>query len=494
MEQITLGTAGHIDHGKSALVLALTGQDPDRWAEEKRRGITLDLGFAHFEPVQGKRVSLVDVPGHEGLIHNMLAGAQGFSGVLLVVAADEGPMPQTIEHFRLLQLLGIKRGLVVLTKTDLADPDLIELLKLELAELFLGSFIESAPILEVSAKTGAGIEALKSAIVSQFFPAPKPTGPFRLAIDRAFSLKGFGTVVSGTALSGDCTLESPLWLYPQAKAVKIRGIQSSGAVTEGAQAGMRLAFNLSGITTEEIERGMQLAEPGSLLVTRRIGVRLEPIEAEASRIKPRKWVQAFCHAAKTRAEIIPLGAFAPKLGPTYCLLKLEQPLALRPGDRLVLRGGEPERSLAGAQVLALDGPLGRRDRPLLAQWLLDLDQGDEGRRILAALALAGLKGLNQTELGLRLELSKKALERQIQTLLASQAILEPDKNSKRLFHPDPAKRLIRFFQSQLAHFHQSHPEEAGAPADYFYGKSARFLEPQLVNGFLSWAARQNLLA
>ncbi|MDT8447526.1 MAG: selenocysteine-specific translation elongation factor [bacterium] len=494
MQQITLGTAGHIDHGKSALIQHLTGTDPDRLKEEKARGITLDLGFAHYQASETRRISFVDVPGHEGLVHNMLAGAQGFSGVLLCIAADEGPMPQTIEHFNLCRLLGIQRGLVVLTKVDLAERDLLDLLRLELAELFAGSFLEKAPVFEVSAKTGQGIEALKEALAGPLFDPQEPSGPFRLPIDRAFSLKGFGTVVSGTVLSGQADKNSALWLYPEEKAVKLRGIQSASEEAASVRAGMRAAFNLAALAKEEIQRGFQLAEPHSLIVTQRLGIWLEPLAQEAERIKPRRWVKVFAHAAQAMGQLIPIDSFEPSTGPLYCLLKLDRPLALRFGDRLILRGGSPERSLGGALSLALTGPLNRRSRALLGELLPQLHQPGAEGQIEALVRLAGLGGLKTDQLGPRLGLGHKASERAVAALLARQALLQPDKSEALLIAPREARRVVDFFIRALQSYHKNHPEALGAPAEYFFGKVGRILPPGRVTGLLAWALRQNLLA
>lgn len=494
MQRITLGTAGHIDHGKTALIQALTGENPDRLKEEKERGITVDLGFAHWQAGPKRQISFVDVPGHEGLVHNMLAGAQGFSGVLLCIAADEGPMPQTIEHFNLCRLLGLSQGAVVLTKADLADAELIDLLKLELAELFEGSFLESAPILTTSIKTGQGLSELKELLQGPHFSPPEPSGPFRLPIDRSFSLKGFGTIVSGTVLSGQADLESPLHLFPEEQPVKLRSIQSGGQEASSIQAGMRAALNLSGLSTEQVGRGQQLAQPGSLVVTQRLGVKLVPLPGEAHRIKARKPVKLFAGAAQVMGQLIPLKDFAPEAGPLYCLLKLEAPLALRFKDRLILRGSTPERSLGGAFALALKGPLNRRSRGLLSELLPQLEQGEPEAQIEALVRLSGPAGLGRSQLNTHLGLSAKAAERALASLLARQLVIEPDKTEGALMAPEAAKRLGQFFQKALARYHQAQPTELGAPAQYFYGKVSRLLPGGRVNGLLAWAVRQNLLA
>src|SRR5580698_5104400 len=251
MKHVIVGTAGHIDHGKSALVAALTGTDPDRLEEEKRRGITIDIGFA-FLNLGEIRIGFVDVPGHERFVRNMLAGAGGIDLVLLVVAADESVKPQTREHFDICRLLGIRSGVIALTKSDLAEPDV------------RGPFLEGAPIIEVSAKTGAGLDALKAAIESaaQSAPGKDSTRHFRLPIDRAFVMKGFGTVVTGTLVSGSIRTEDEVELFPQQRRLRVRGLHSGGSAVAQAVAGQRTAVNLAGIELEELHRGMALAAPG----------------------------------------------------------------------------------------------------------------------------------------------------------------------------------------------------------------------------------------
>src|SRR5580693_5921762 len=274
-KSVIVGTAGHIDHGKSSLVEALTGTDPDRLAEEKRRGITIDLGFAFLESA-GIRLGFIDVPGHERFVSNMLAGAAGIDLVLLVIAADESIKPQTREHFDICRLLGVTRGVVALTKSDLVDADMLGLVRLEVEEYLRGSFLERAPIVPVSAKTGAGLTELKTALdsVAAEIPGKDAARYFRLPIDRAFAMKGFGTVVTGTLLSGSVGAEDEVELFPGGKRLRVRGVQSGGKAVERATAGQRTAVNLSGIDYADVKRGMSLATPERFRATRRVDVRL----------------------------------------------------------------------------------------------------------------------------------------------------------------------------------------------------------------------------
>jgi selenocysteine-specific elongation factor len=278
MRHLVIGTAGHIDHGKSALVRALTGTDPDRLKEERARGITIDLGFAHLE-VDATSVAFVDVPGHERFVKNMLAGATGIDGVVLVVAADESVMPQTREHFDICRLLRVETGIVALTKADLVDAETIDLVALEVRELVAGSFLEGAPIVAVSSRTGRGLEELREALraLAGRLRDRDPAGPTRLAIDRVFSVRGFGSVVTGTLASGVIRVDDELELWPSGRGVKVRGLQGHGVAIDEAGPGQRVAVNLAGVEVGDIERGETLASPSTLSVTRRIDAAIEAL-------------------------------------------------------------------------------------------------------------------------------------------------------------------------------------------------------------------------
>jgi len=256
MREIILGTAGHVDHGKTSLIKALTGIETDRLKEEKKRGITIELGFAHLDLPCGHRLGIVDVPGHEKFIRNMVAGAAGMDLVAFIIAADEGIMPQTVEHFDICKLLGVKDGLIILTKKDMVDEEWLEMVAEEVRDFFKDSFLEEAPLISVSSTTGAGIEAVKQALDDKVraLDFQEEFGPFRLAVDRVFSMKGFGTVITGTSLSGRISVGDELTFYPGELNARIRGIQVHGKEVELVEAGHRTAINLQGIEKEEINR------------------------------------------------------------------------------------------------------------------------------------------------------------------------------------------------------------------------------------------------
>ena len=360
MKHIIVGTAGHIDHGKTALVKALTGIDADRLEEEKRRGITIDLGFAHLQLTPALRLGFVDVPGHERFVKNMLAGVGGIDLVLFVIAADESIKPQTREHFDICRLLGIGGGVIALTKADLVDADILGLVKLEVEEMVKGSFLESAPIVPVSSVTGAGLDRLRGALAMAAGAAPEKSaaGHFRLPIDRVFSVKGFGTVATGTLISGTVSREQTVEAYPHGRPLRVRGIEVHGAAAERAVAGQRTAVNLADIEPAELERGDVLSEPGRFHAVTRVDCRLQLL-ASAKPLKHRAPVHFHSGTAEIGAEVRLLGGASVLRpgGEAYARLVLKQPALLLPGDRFIVRMFSPVVTIGGGVVLDLpDNP------------------------------------------------------------------------------------------------------------------------------------------
>jgi selenocysteine-specific elongation factor len=363
VKHVIAGTAGHIDHGKTALVRALTGIETDRLAEEKRRGISIDLGFAHLD-LGDYRIGFVDVPGHERFVRNMLAGAQGIDLVIFVVAADESIKPQTLEHFEICRLLGVRAGLIVLTKADLVESDVLELVRLEVEELVRGSFLEGAPVVYASAVTGAGLDELRGELarVAAAVREKDSSRHFRLPVDRAFSMRGFGTVVTGTLIAGAVSLEQEVELHPLQRRLRIRGIQVHGAPVERAVAGQRTALNLSSIEASEIARGMTLASPGLLRSTRCVDCRFELLRS-ARPLKNRAPLHFHLGTAEVEAEARLLdgrAALAPG-AQTWVRFLLRDPVLALPGDRFIARMFSPVVTIGGGEVLDVDGP--RRIRP-----------------------------------------------------------------------------------------------------------------------------------
>ena len=399
MKSLIVGTAGHIDHGKSALVKALTGTDPDRLEEEKRRGITIDIGFAHLDlPSPGGemlRLGFVDVPGHERFVRNMLAGVGGIDLVLLVIAADESIKPQTREHFDICRLLGIRRGITVLTKSDLVDRDTLEVVRLEVEDFLRGSFLEGAPLLAVSSKTGAGLEELKQALEQAAGEAQQrdASALARLPIDRVFVMKGFGTVVTGTLLAGTIGKEEELEIFPGQRRVRVRGVQVHGQSAERATAGQRTALNLAGVSKEELARGMMLAPPNTLRTTSRADVTLALLPS-ARPLKERARVHLHAYTAETVAEVVLYGAKQLAPGQSgYAQLRTAEPMLLLPGDRFILRQFSPVVTIGGGTVLDA-APLAGKSAKESAEALLGvLAQGSAQEVLATRVARRGKTGL-----------------------------------------------------------------------------------------------------
>ena len=407
MKSVIVGTAGHIDHGKTALVKALTGIDADRLAEEKRRGITIDIGFAHLElpaPDGNKiRLGFVDVPGHERFVRNMLAGVGGIDVVLLVIAADEGVKPQTREHFDICRLLGIRCGITVLTKSDAVDTETLEVVRLEVEDYVRGSFLDSAksPMVAVSALTGAGLDQLKSAMAqaASEVAAKDSAALARLPIDRVFTIKGFGTVVTGTLVAGTIRKsdEEELELFPARKRVRVRGVQVHGAAAESAVAGQRTALNLAGVSTEDLARGMTLATADTFRATSRVDVRLSLLPS-AKPLKDGAGLHFHAYTSETMAEVRFYGAKILKPGDdAYAQLRFAEAMLLLPRDHFIVRQFSPVVTIGGGVVLDAS-PLTRKWRAEDAIAFLKIMRDGSTEQMLAArVARRGALGLRIDE-------------------------------------------------------------------------------------------------
>lgn len=369
---IIVGTAGHIDHGKTALIKALTGTDTDRLPEEKKRGITIDLGFAELT-LGEHRIGFVDVPGHERFVKNMLAGASGIDLVLLVIAADEGVMPQTREHFDICRLLGVQNGLVVLTKKDLVDEELLELVRLEAAELVEGSFLQGAPVVAVSSKTGEGIIELKDTLtrIAKNVTARHDDMVTRLPIDRSFTVKGFGTVVTGTLASGSIKEGVEMELMPTGRSFRVRGLQTHGKETKSASGGQRVAVNLAGVDQDEIERGMTLSEPGTLKPIQIFDAQIEVLKSAPRPVRSRQRVRVHIGTAEVLARVHVINA-AGEIAPGSTdlgQLRLETPVTAVMTEAFIIRSYSPQTTIAGGTVID-PLPLKHRTRDTAAARLL----------------------------------------------------------------------------------------------------------------------------
>ena len=355
MKNIIIGTAGHVDHGKTTLIKALSGIDTDRLIEEKKRGITIELGFAHIPNDAGYNIGVIDVPGHEKFIKHMLAGIGGIDFVLFVVAADEGIMPQTREHFEILSSLGIDDGIIAVTKTDMVDDEWLEMLLEEVEDYFKGSFLEGKPVIPVSAATGEGISELKAEIIAKCDRENKRREEkelFRLPVDRVFTMQGFGTVVTGTLMDGNVRTGDDIIIYPAGRKAKVRGIQTYGKDTDLAVAGQRTAINLSGVSKEDIDRGDIVAYPDAVTVTNMIDAELSIFSSTDRVVLNNSRVHLYCGSDEVLCKVILLDRDALSAGETaYAQLRLEEPAAVRRGDRFIIRFYSPIITVGGGRII-----------------------------------------------------------------------------------------------------------------------------------------------
>ena len=457
LKSVIVGTAGHIDHGKSTLIEALTGTHPDRLEEEKRRGITIDLGFAFLEE-GGVRFGFVDVPGHERFVKNMLAGASGIDLVLLVIAADEAIRPQTREHFEICRLLGVQRGVIALTKSDLVDADTLGLVRLEAEEFVKGSFLAGAPILPVSAKTGTGITELQTALVqvARELGSRDMARYFRLPIDRCFPVKGFGTVVTGTAISGQVAAGEDVELLPAHQVLRVRGLHSGGKTVERVEAGQRSAVNLSAIEHTAIQRGMVVASPGRFRATRRMDVRLELLPSVPT-LKHHAQVHFHAGTAETVAEVyLHDGASILPGASALAHFKLQDEIVLGRGDRFIVRQFSPVVTIGGGAIL---DPLARRpsrkDTGRIA-YLATLEKGTR-EEILAALAERNILGVSLQEIVARTEWLESEVRATAENLVKTKQVrivaYEPLLVLSEKVYADICEKLL----ARVERFHNENP-------------------------------------
>ncbi|MFA5911128.1 MAG: selenocysteine-specific translation elongation factor [Vicinamibacterales bacterium] len=467
MTNLVVGTAGHIDHGKSTLVRALTGIDPDRLKEEKARGITIELGFAHTT-IGETRVAFVDVPGHERFVRTMLAGVGGIDCVLLIVASDESVMPQTREHFDICRLLRIPRGIVVLTKSDAADAETRALVRQDVADLVTGSFLESAAVVEVSAETGAGLDALRAAIAAQAaLVGRRPVdSAVRLPIDRAFTMKGFGTVITGTLVSGRIGMDEELVMLPAGRPVKVRGIQVHGAQATAALAGQRTAINLGGIEVAEVGRGETLATPGMLSVTRRVDAVVDLLESSKP-LKHGARVRLHHGTAEVLGRVSIAGAADGEVKPggrAFVRMRLEGAAVLTRGDRFIIRAYSPSITIGGGVVLdpAPTRPGVRSADGLDSLVKLDLGRaGDEAEAVAVMVTAAGLPGIPRDALMSRAGVPPARVPAMLDALAARGVVTAGERVVATRHLVRAAEALVKLVTA----FHRAHPLSDGLPRE-----------------------------
>jgi selenocysteine-specific elongation factor len=472
-KHVIVGTAGHIDHGKSTLVKALTGTDPDRLEEEKRRGITIDLGFA-FLDLGDARLGFVDVPGHERFVRNMLAGVGGIDLVVLVIAADESIKPQTREHFDICRLLGIPRGIVAITKSDLVDSDMLGLVRLEVEEFVRGSFLEGAPIVPVSANSGAGLDVLKQELlrVAGTVPAKDSARHFRLPIDRSFSMKGFGTVVTGTLVSGTLNSEDEAELYPLRKRARVRGLHSGGKPVTRAVAGQRTAVNLAGIEREEIQRGMVLAPPGVFEPTARIDARITLL-ASARPLKNRARVHFHQGTAEAIADVVFVAGTVLAPGQSaLAQLRLDQPVLLLPGDRFILRQFSPVVTIGGGVALDVHAPRHKRADAAVAPFLETLERGNRDE-ILAGFAESATQGLSLPQIIARTGWTQAEIEQVTTKLVDGKRLRVVGDQPFTIASPKIVAAYTAALRKEIEGFHSANPLLPGIPKQVLRGRAGK---------------------
>jgi len=487
MKHIVLGTAGHVDHGKTALIKALTGVDTDRLKEEKERGITIELGFASLTLLGGQTLGVVDVPGHERFIRNMVSGAAGIDLVVMVIAADEGVMPQTKEHLQICSLLGLKKGLVALTKADLVDEDWRALVTDDIRAFLKGTFLEASPIVPVSALTGAGLQDLLHAVhqVASEIEEKGDAGLFRLPIDRVFSIKGFGTVVTGTLISGSIRTGEDVTVLPLRISSRIRGMQVHNKSVSLAESGQRTAINLQGIEKTTIARGDVLTRPGTLETTRRLDVYFEYLPTNEKKLKHRALVRFHAGASEVMARInfLDRDDIAPG-DKAFAQLFLAVPAVVMAGDCFVIRSYSPVTTIGGGVVV---DPLSRKHKRHSRQIIHELEQlqhGDDLGRIATMIERSSFSGIDLHELVIRTGFPQGHVKKRLETLFSQKQAILLDREETRVIsfnaHQNTQERLI----SEIRTFHNKFPLQEGMSREELRTKVGSFVTPRLFNAVM----------
>ncbi len=473
MKQIILGTAGHIDHGKTSLIRAVTGIDTDRLKEEKERGITIELGFASLDLPSGQHVGIVDVPGHEKFVKNMVAGATGIDIVALVIAADEGVMPQTREHMEICTLLGIRHGFVVLTKIDMVEAEWLELAREDVVAFTRGTFLEDQPVVPVSSVSGEGIDAFTRTLdeLCAAIPERKTSGLFRLPVDRVFTMRGFGTVITGSLVSGAIDVGETVELYPADIRSKVRGLQVHGAGVEKALAGQRTAVNFQGLDRDEVERGHVLARPGTLKPSYMVDIAFTYLESCPKPLKNRTRVRFHTRTSEIMGNIILFDRETLDPGQdTVAQVRLDTPVVLVKDDRYVIRSYSPVRTIGGGRVLNPVPPKHKRFRADVIESLGRYREMSPEEIIAFHAHQSGFLGTRFSDLRLVTNLPDKKLEGTVNALLSSRRLITVDREARLYIHAEAYANLRRLVLEQLGGYHQTHPLKAGMPSEELKSK------------------------
>jgi selenocysteine-specific elongation factor len=496
MKQVILGTAGHIDHGKTTLIKALSGIDTDRLKEEKERGITIELGFAHLQLPSGQVLGIIDVPGHEKFVKNMVAGATGVDIVALVIAADEGVMPQTREHLEICQLLRVKKGIIVLTKIDMVDQEWLDLVRDDVSAYMSGTFLADAPIMEVSAVTGQGLQELIALLDTMVKEVPEREAGnfFRLPIDRVFIMKGFGTVVTGTSISGSIKIGDDVTIYPRGLESRIRGIQVHNKEVKEVSAGLRTAINLQGLEKEELERGNVIATRDSLRSTRIIDVVFHLLASAPRKVKNRSVVRFHTGTAEIIATIILLDREELNPGQTcFAEIRLEAPTAVMSHDRYVLRSYSPIRTIGGGEILnALPQKKKRFSETALAE-LKVLNAGNLSEVTEQYIAAGRFAGTEESQLPFLTSASKKKLDEIVKALLAQRRIIQYDKEKAVFIQADYYKKAREEILNTLTRYHQDFPLKVGLLKEELRSRTVGSNNPKLFNFVINQLTQEEVI-
>lgn len=484
MKQIILGTAGHIDHGKTSLIKAITGTDTDRLKEEKERGITIELGFASLELPSGQHIGIVDVPGHEKFVKNMVAGATGIDIVVMVIAADEGVMPQTREHLEICSLLGIKYGFVVLNKVDLVDEEWLELVKEDTADFFKGTFLEDAPKIPVSAITGQGIPEFLKILddLSSKIPEHSTSGLFRLPVDRVFSMKGFGTVITGTLVSGHVSVGDTVMIYPSMNSSNVRGIQVHNQSVKTAKSGMRTAINFQGLEKASISRGDILGKPEELKPSYMVDVSLNFLAGNKKPMKNRTRIRFHTGTSETPGIIALLEKDEITPGETSVVqIRLDSPVTVVRDDRFIIRSYSPIRTIGGGQIL---NPIPKKHKGFSIEVITALNDliGDSAEEIIEYYVdQSGHKGVDYSDLRIMTNLPDKQLQNIISGLLSKRILICTDKDKRIYIHQNNFEKIKNEILQTLKHYHKANPLKIGMSREELKTKFPLIMGSKLFN-------------
>ncbi len=473
MKQIILGTAGHIDHGKTSLIKAVTGTNTDRLKEEQLRGITIELGFASLDLPSGRHLGIVDVPGHEKFVKNMVAGATGIDMVAMVIAADEGVMPQTREHMEICSLLGVEHGLVALTKIDMIDEEWLELVEEDIREFVAGTFLEDKAIVPVSSANGEGIDTFVAALddLSGQIPERSSSNLFRLPVDRVFTMKGFGTVITGSLMSGKVKVGDNVMIYPSGIPSKVRGIQVHGESVEAAHSGMRTAINFQGLEKASIERGQVLSTANALLPSYMVDVSLHYLESNKKKIKNRSRVRLHTGTSEIMGNLILLEQEGLRPGEdTVAQIRLDVPVAVVRDDRFVLRSYSPVRTIGGGRVLNPVPEKHKRFRSEVVEGLNRLITDDLEDVIAYHVMAAGVRGVSFSALMIMTNLSEKPLDKYLQAMLSRKDVIQIDKDQRLFVHKAGFEGLQKDMAMHLQAYHDKNPLKTGMPKEELKSK------------------------